>query len=483
MTRRTTFRDLAISLRDAAARLLWPSKSTPSSNRSALASKALRRSLATVVAVGFGIGVLLCGSLAVWASRAPLASAAVASGNVSPDSGRRVIQHLEGGIIRAINVTDGQVVKEGQVLYTLEPIQARAQFASKRQQWLRLQVTRARLEAHLRGDSEFAAPTFAESETDAGFKKFAADQVLLFYIRRKSLSEREQILRQQLLQLDQQTSAKKKENESLDKQQAFLEDEIADKKDLIAKNLARKPEWLALERSRADIMGRIDSNLAEVARIAERAGEIKLSILTSQTQFEQDASDQLTKTNSDIAQLEETLPASEDVLRRTDIVAPVDGTVFNLRFKTIGGVVRPGEALLDIEPQSDDLIIDAKLSPNDIDVVRPGLPAEVYLTPYVSRHTPRLKGTVMRVSPDIMREGSPGGAQPGSAGASGPAAMPSYYEVKVRIDRHEFSGLAEDLRLFPGMPAEVYIMTGSRTFAQYFTDPLLKSFRRAFREK
>ena len=257
---------------------------------------------------------------------------------------------------------------------------------------------------------------------------------------------------------------------------------FSDKKQLIEKNLARKPEWLALERARADILGRMASNQSEIARIAERVGEIRLSILTNQTQYDQDISDQLTKVNTDLSQLEETLPASKDVLSRTDIVAPVDGTVFNLRFKTVGGVVRPGEALLDIEPLHDDLIIDAKLSPNDIDVVRPGLIAEVYLTPYVSRHTPRLKGTVVRVSPDVMRDTAggmgmaPPGAPPGTAGSA-------YYEVKVRIDHNEFAGLGEDMQLFPGMPAEVYIMTGTRTFGQYFLDPLAKSFRRAFREK
>jgi HlyD family type I secretion membrane fusion protein len=469
----------------AATRLaaLWPRKSAADSAKLSgqpAAAASLRGMLWPVVVLGIGFGVLLFGSLATWANRAPLASAAVASGNVSADSGRRTIQHLEGGIIRAIHVKDGQVVKAGDLLYTLEPMQARAQFASKRQQWMRLMVTRARLEAHRADDKEFTPPTFPEDQTDTGFQRFVADQISLFKFRRRSLIERDQILGQQILQLGQQTEAKKKENESLSTQKGFLSDEIKDKETLIAQNLSRKPEWLALLRARADIMGRIASNEAEIARISERVGEIKLSMLTNQTQFDQDISDQLAKVNGDIAQLDETLPASEDILKRTDIVAPVDGTVFNLRFKTIGGVVRPGEALLDIEPVDDDLIIDAKLSPNDIDVVRPGLVAEVYLTPYVSRHTPRLKGTVIRVSPDIMHDASPPNA---AAGSSAGSAAGAYYEVKVRIDRHEFSGLGADLHLYPGMPAEVYIMTGTRTFAQYFLDPLSKSFRRSFREK
>jgi HlyD family type I secretion membrane fusion protein len=418
-----------------------------------------------------------------WASRAPLASAAVAQGNVSPDSGLRIIQHLEGGIIRAIYVHDGEAVKKGQVLFTLEPVQARAQYASKRQQWLRLEVTRARLETHVRNQTSFNPPVFAESTNDADFQKFVDDQTSLFSFRRKSLLERERILQQQVLQLGQQTEAKIKENDSLEKQQVFLDEEITDKRKLFAENLVRKPEWLALERARADIIGRIGSNAAEIARIGERASEVKLSILNNRTQFEQDISDQLAKANGDIAQLEETLAASKDVLERTDITSPIEGTAFNIHFRTVGGVIKPGEALLDIVPANDDLIIDAKLSPNDIDVVRPGLTAEVYLTPYVSRHTPRLKGKVIRVSPDIVQGPSTDAAASSRAGSTVTGAPTSFYEVKVQIDRSEFSGLAKNMELYPGMPAEVYIMTGTRTFAQYFLDPLRKSFRRSFREK
>jgi HlyD family type I secretion membrane fusion protein len=143
-----------------------------------------------------------------------------------------------------------------------------------------------------------------------------------------------------------------------------------------------------------------------------------------------------------------------------------------MRFKTVGGVVRPGEALVDIVPTNDTLIIDAKLSPNDIDVVHQGQAAEVYLTPYVSRHTPRLKGKVMYVGADIAREPS---SAPGAAGA------PPYYELKIKVDATELHHAA-GLEMYPGMPAEVYVMTGSRSFMQYLLDPIRKSFRKAFVE-
>ena len=245
---------------------------------------------------------------------------------------------------------------------------------------------------------------------------------------------------------------------------------FVDKKELIGKNLARKPEWLALERARAEVTGRVEANTAELARIAERTREIELSILTNRTTFQQESSDMLVKTNTEISQLEETLPANEDILKRTDIVAPFDGIAVNLKFKTIGGVVRPGETLVDLVPQNDDLYIDAKLSPNDIDVVRAGLDAEVYLTPYVSRHMPRLMGKVTRVGADVMKE-----QQPASTVAA------SYFDIRVKIDKAEIARANVPV-MSPGMPAEVYVLTGTRTFVQYFLDPIAKSFRRAFRE-
>jgi HlyD family type I secretion membrane fusion protein len=443
-------------------------------------SDRLRGMLAGIVVVGLGIGGLMFGSLVLWAFLAPLASSAVAQGNVNPDSSRKTIQHLEGGIIRAIEVKDGDVVKQDQPLFILEPLAARSMYSAKRQQWMRLQVTRARLEAHRADQETFVPPTFPNFTADPDFPKFVKDQVDLFNARRRNFIERDQILRQQVAQLNEQKIGKTKENESLDKQREFILEEIEDKRELMSQNLVRKPEYLALMRASVDFIGRKESNLTELARIAERVGEVELSIVSNRTQFDQEISDQLAKANSDIAQLEETISTSEDVLKRTEIRAPVAGTVINIRFKTVGGVVRPGEALVDIVPMNDNLIIDAKLSPNDIDVVHRGLPAEVYLTPYVSRHTPRLKGTVTYVGADIAHEAPPASAG-GAAAAASPPSPPSYYEIKVQVDAKELHH-AVGLEMYPGMPAEVYVMTGTRSFGQYLLDPVRKSFRRAFVE-
>jgi HlyD family secretion protein len=438
------------------------------------AADRLRAMLAGTVFVGIGVGGFMFCALFLWAGLAPLASASVAPGKVNPDSSRKTIQHLEGGIIREIWVKEGDRIQQGAPLFSLEPLAAQAAYSSKRLQWMRLQVTRARLETHRTDKATFEPPQFPDLAADVEFEKFSADQVQLFYARRKNFIDRDQILRQQVLQLKQQAEAKTHENESLDKQREFIQEELADKKELVEKNLVRKPEYLALMRLNSDLLGRREANTAELARIAERISEVELQIVMNRTQLDQELSDQLAKVNSDIAQLEETLSASQDVLRRTEISAPVSGRVINMRFKTVGGVVRPGDAMVDIVPANDNLIIDAKLSPNDIDVVHPGLLAEVYLTPYVSRSTPRLKGVVTYVSADTTTEqGQPASAQSEAA---------QFYEIRVQVDSKEIQQVP-NLRLYPGMPAEVYIMTGTRTFGEYLIDPLKSSFRRAFIEE
>jgi HlyD family secretion protein/epimerase transport system membrane fusion protein len=225
-----------------AKRMFGRNREAAASSGAATPSDRLRAMLSGTVLVGLGIGGAMFCALAMWAIMAPLASAAVAPGNVNPDSSRKTIQHLEGGIIRAIDVKDGDRVTKGQPLFSLEPLAAKAIYTSKRQQWMRLQVTRARLEAHRANQPAFTPPSFPQYAADADFAKFVRDQVDLFVSRRQNFIEREQILRQQIAQLKQQAEAKTQENASIDKQHDFILEEIEDKRELLSKNLARKPD-------------------------------------------------------------------------------------------------------------------------------------------------------------------------------------------------------------------------------------------------
>jgi HlyD family type I secretion membrane fusion protein len=429
----------------------------------------LRRSLNSIWWLGLVVIVVFVIGGGVWAAVAPLASAAIAPGVVSPDSSRKTIQHLEGGIIREINVRQGDEVKAGQVLIRLEIVQATAAFSARREQWLRLQGMRARLTAHEAERESFdIAPLLAlATAEDAEFRGFIENQARLFAVRRQGIAERTDILRQQIRQLQAEIEARKSENRGLAEQIRLLEEEERDKLELLRRNLLRRPEILALQRLMAETRARMGANDAEMARANQKIGEVELTINATYTEFRREVTDQLMRINTELSQLEEQITASGDVLKRTDIVAPVDGTVLNVKFATIGGVIRPGDAVLDIVPKGDDLVIDAKLAPTDIDVVYPGLEAQVHLLPFVSRYFPMLKGTVTRVSADSIVEQQTG---------------QRYYEMKVRVDRDQLERAKYNMHLTPGMPAEVLVITGSRSTLEYIIEPISRSFRRAFRE-
>jgi HlyD family secretion protein len=214
-------------------------------------------------------------------------------------------------------------------------------------------------------------------------------------------------------------AAIERENEGLREQFDIVAEEIADKAQLLAQNLIRKPELLALRRLSSQLKSRIASNEATIARAAQKAEEIELQVLSLKTDFQDSLSKELVRVNSELAQIEEAMTSSEDVFVRTEIRAPVSGRVINLRSNTLGGIVRPGEPILDIVPAEDALVIEARLSPNDIDVVAVGQSARVHLTPYSARNMAPLEGRLVRISPDAMID---------------EATRESYFELRIEVD-------------------------------------------------
>jgi HlyD family type I secretion membrane fusion protein len=428
----------------------------------------LRASLRPVAVASVAVAALLVGGFSAWGFYAPLASAAIAPGIVSPDSSRQTIQHLEGGIVQEILVTEGDRVEKGDLLMRLSPVQAQANFSARQRQWRRFEAERLRLQA-LETDAE--ALSFPESLTavaDPDFQRFLENQQAQFAVQRQGLSERQEILGRRIGQLDQEVAAIERENEGLREQLDIVAEEIADKAQLLKQNLIRKPELLALRRLSSELKAQIASNEATIARAAQKAEEIELSILSLRTDFNDELSKELVRINSELAQLEEAMTSSEDVFRRTEIYAPVSGRVLNLRLETIGGIVRPGEPILDIVPAEDGLVIEARLSPNDIDVAAVGQVARVHLTPYSARSMAPLDGRLVRISPDVkIDEGT----------------RQAYYEVRIEVEPEMLDRLAADVEMTPGMPAEVFILTGEQSLFSYIAAPVARSFRKAFREE
>jgi HlyD family secretion protein len=430
-------------------------------------SAALRAALRPVALASVAVAALFVGGFSAWGFYAPLASAAIAPGVVSPDSSLNTIQHLEGGIVQEILVTEGDRVEKGDLLMRLSPVQAQASFSARERQWRRFEAERLRLEA-LEVDAEsFAFPPELTSLTDPDFQAFLANQQAQFGVQRQGLSERQAILGRRMGQLDQEVAAIERENEGLREQLDIVSEEMADKAQLLEQNLIRKPELLALRRLASQLKSQIASNEATIARAAQKAEEIELQILSLKTEFQDQLARDLVRVNSELAQLEESMTSSRDVFRRTEIFAPVSGRVHNLRAETIGGIVRPGERILDIVPAEDALVIEARLSPNDIDVVAVGQIARVHLTPYSARSMAPLEGHLVRISPDAKVD---------------EATRETYYEVRIEVDPDMLERMATKVEMTPGMPAEVFILTGEQSLFSYMAAPVTSSFRRAFRE-
>lgn len=403
-----------------------------------------------------------------WAALAPLTSAIIASGVVSPDGNRRTVQHLEGGIIRDIRVREGSVVAEGELLMVLADVNPQARTDATLSRLRALAAAQARLVAEQKGldTINFDHPELQDRRV-SGVAEALTLEITQFATRRENLQNRMAVLRQRIEQLNQQVAGLKIQLASAIRQTDLIDQEIADVQKLVDQGLERRPRLLALQRTKADLEGAAGNFSARIAQAQEAVGETELQIMSVRSDRAEDVEAQLASVGTELAELEQALRQERDQLARTEIVAPVGGTILDLRFQTIGGVILPGEAVLDIVPDNEELLIDARVSPSDIDQVTTDLPAQVIFPSFPQRNLPRLTGTVRTVGADALED---------------PRDGQRYYTVRIGIGREQFSKLDADIVLKPGMPAEGYITTGERTFLTYLIRPFVDTVRRSFRE-
>jgi HlyD family secretion protein len=425
----------------------------------------LRQSIvAAAVVIGLGIG-----GFGMWAAAAPLAGAAIAPGVISPDGSRRTVQHLEGGIIQRILVEDGSVVQAGDPLIVLEDVQARAGHEVLRARFYTLAAAQARLLAEQAGADDIRFPEWLIETTgeDATALEAMVAQRQLFRTRAQGLAGRRAILAQRIAQLGEEIAGLEAQLVTDGRQIALIAEEIGGLDHLYRKGLTPKTRLLALQRAQNDIEGDRAERRARIARAHQAIGETELQILAQGTALLDQANEELSRVQAELAEVEQRLAASRDVLARTLIRAPAAGTVVALRFRTAGGVVRPGEPVLDIVPDDEELLVDARLSPLDIDIVAAGLPAQIVLPAFKQRHLPRIEGRVRRVSADALVD---------------PHTGERYFEARIEVDAEQLAAIEPAIELSAGMPAEVYITTAERTMLDYLLQPVFDSLRRAFRE-
>jgi HlyD family secretion protein len=427
------------------------------------------RSLRRVAMIGFTVIVLFFGGFGSWAAFAPLASAALAVGRVSPDTNSKIIQHLEGGIIRQILVRDGTQVRAGDTLMVLDDTRDLAALEGLRMQRRAAIATMSRLDAEQSGADSMTLPDWlvADAASDPVVTALVDAQRGQFTARRDSILSQKSILGQRIAQSEEEINGLRAQIASAETQLALIEEEAKGVRDLVERGLERRPRLLQLQRAQAQSDGERASNVAAIARAQQTIGESRSRILGLDTDLQDRVAEERSRTQSILAELEEKLRAADDIVGRTKIVAPVDGTVVGLKFHTVGGVVSPGTPIMEIVPSNDKLVIDAQVQPLDIDVVHVGLPAMVRFTAYHQRAMPRIEGNVIYVAADSTLDEKSGR---------------SYFLAKVQVDPAQIEKVAPSVQLSAGMPAELAITTGSRTMLEYLFDPLLYAFQRSFVE-
>lgn len=418
--------------------------------------------------LGYAVAVMFFGGFGVWSSVAPLASAALAPGVVSPDGSRKTVQHLEGGIIRSIHVHEGDTVKAGDPIVTLENTRALARYEEFRERELFLLAAETRLAAEQAGETTLSFPDDLTTAGEARAETAMNSQRALFESRIETQAARERILQQRIAQLNEEINGLTEVIAAQDEQMSLIGREIEGSQELYDKGLERLPRLLALQREQADIRAGRASNKAAIASNQQRIGETELQLFATKQQMQEQASTELAQIRAELATIRSQLPERADALQRTAIVAPISGRVMNVNVTTeTGGVIGPGAPILDIVPDEAKLIIDARVSPQDIETVQAGMRARIVLTAFNQRFLPHIYGEVRSISADRITDERSGEA---------------YFLAKIEVDVDDLAAVAGDVTLVAGMPAEVMILTGERTFVDFLLKPLADSVRRSFRQ-
>ncbi|MBU2091933.1 MAG: HlyD family type I secretion periplasmic adaptor subunit [Alphaproteobacteria bacterium] len=412
------------------------------------------------------IGVMF-GGIGTWSAIAELDGAVVASGTVKAEGNRRAIQHLEGGIVSEILVKDGDLVEKDQVLIRLDAIRPKASVQIVRGQLDAALAQEARLAAEQNGASKITFPDdLLKRRSVPEVADAIQGQTTLFEARKQALEGQVNVLNSRIGQLKEEIKGLTEERAANVRQMAILKDEISGISGLVDRGLVARPRLLALQRAVADLDGENARLSGNVARQQQAIGEAQLQIIQLTNQFRQEVATQHRDVEAQIFDLRERFTASMDVLDRIELRAPHPGFVVGLKVFTVGAIVRAGETIMEIVPTGEDLMLEAMVRPEDIDVVRIGQEADVMLTAFKFRITPTVPGEVTHVSADRFTDERTGAG---------------YYTARVKINKAALAEL-EHVKLQPGMPAEVFIKTGMRTPLHYLMEPLTDSMKRAFRE-
>jgi len=414
--------------------------------------------------LGLGLGGFL-----LWAGLAPLESGVPTHGRVSVDTKLKAVQHLNGGIVKQVLVHEGEMVREGQVLFRLEEASTRAAFESVRQDYLGALATRARLEAELNGASKLRFPKELESRADDPQVRQQMDtQAQLFRSRRAALNADLQVLQEGISGQQAQLQSFEAQLASRKTQLRSLQEEQKNAQDLVKEGYMPRNRLLELERMISDSNAQSAEQVGNIARTRQAISEFRARLVAREQEYRKEIEAQMADVSRGTQSDAQKFSAAQNDLDRTEIRAPASGQVVGLAVQTVGGVITAGAKLADIVPAGEALILEARIEPQMIDRVQAGMAADVRFSAFAA--TPQLvvEGQVLSVSGDLV-------VDPQNAALS-------YFLARVKITDKGLARLGQH-PLVPGMPAEIIIKTGERTLLRYLWGPFTKRLAAAFKEE
>jgi membrane fusion protein, type I secretion system len=393
----------------------------------------------------------------------------VAPGIVTTEGNIRTIQHLEGGIVSEIAVQNGQLIKAGDLLVRLDSTQRQASSSLYESELLSTTARKSRLEAELRLADQIAFPqdVINAAQTFPEIARVVADETGQFEVKKNSLARTVEILQSQIAQLEEQTKATELQRSIAEQQLALVDADVKRIRDLREQGLAQQSQLTALETDSLSLQERIASSGIIVAQTAQQMSSLELEIEQASEDYRDNAAENLQRVTQEIRALTRDNIVAADSLRRVEIRSPVTGTVQESDVFTIGAVVQPGQVIMRIAPSSEDFVITARVSPNDIDAITPGSAAEIRFPAFQNLEIAPFPGKLMTLSRDIIVD---------------EATQQTYYQALVRMDANSVPGEVKD-RLVAGMSADVILPTGERTALTYLLSPLLRRLNGAMREK
>jgi len=428
----------------------------------------LHRSIRRHSLAGLIIVIVLAGGVGGWAGTMRLSGALIAQGSVVVDSNVKKVQHPTGGIVGELRVRDGDRVKLGDIVVRLDDTVTRANLSIVTKGLSELAARKARLESERDGADSVTFPAeLLQRINDPDVASVVDGERKLFELRRHARTGQKAQLRQRIEQFKEEVRGYHAQRESKERELKLIAREMEGVNELWKQKLVALTKLTQLEREAARLEGEAAQMIAQGAQVAGKISETELQILQIDRELSSEVAKETREIDAKIGEFVERKVTAEDQLKRIEIRAPQDGAVFQLAVHTVGGVITAGDAIMLIVPQADNLLVEAKVNPQDIDQVKLGQGALLRLSAFNQGTTPEIYGKVTRISADTSVDQRTGA---------------SYYTIRISLPPEEIARLG-DVRFVPGMPVEAFVQTGDRTMLSYLAKPLHDQLMRAFRER